>query len=45
MGGCRRYLVRWKDHLESDDTWFTLEDLQRLAPDLLEFYDSHSEPY
>jgi len=44
-GACRRYLVRWKSHSESNDTWITREDLQRLAPDLLEFYESHLESY
>jgi len=44
-GGCRRYLVHWKGHLESDDTWITREDMWRLDPDLLEFYDSHLELY
>jgi len=43
--GCRRHLVCWKGRSESDDTWIIREDLQRLAPDLLEFYESHSEPY
>ena len=43
--GCRRYLVHWKGRPESDDTWITREDLQRLASDLLEFYKSHLELY
>jgi len=43
--GCRRHLVCWKGRSESDDIWIIREDLQRLAPDLLEFYESHSKPY
>jgi len=27
-GDCRRYLVRWKDHLEFDDIWITRENMQ-----------------
>ena len=44
-GDCRWYLVHWKSCSESNDTWITREDLQRLALDLLEFYESHLEPY
>ena len=33
--------MRWNSRPEYD----TREDLQRLAPDLLEYYESHREPY
>ena len=44
-GDCRRYLVRWNNHPEYDDARITREDLQRLTSDLLEYYESHREPY
>ena len=34
-GGCKRQLVHWKIHPESDDVWITREDMQLLTPDLL----------
>ena len=43
--GCRQYLVHGKGRPESDDIWITRKDLQRLAPDLLEFYENHLKPY
>ena len=40
-----RYLVRWQGRPESDNSWVTKEDLQRIDPDLLEHYQSQVEPY
>ncbi|WP_374695326.1 hypothetical protein ACEW7V_02420 [Areca yellow leaf disease phytoplasma] len=34
--GYQRFLVRWQGRPESDDSWISREDLQRLNPDLLE---------
>ena len=42
---CRRYLVQWKDRPKYNDTWITREDLQRLVPNLLEYYESRLESY
>jgi len=44
-GGCRRYLLRWNSHHESDDAYITRDDLHRLAPNLLEYYERHHELY
>ena len=45
-GSYQRYRVRWSGRPESDDTWITRADLQQLAPDLLEEYDSRPhDPY
>ena len=43
-GSCKRYLVHWKGHPESEDIWITREDLQRLAQICWNFM-SHLEPY
>ena len=41
--GYQRFLVRWQGRPESDDSWISREDLQRLNPDLLERYVSQSD--
>ena len=38
-GNYQRYLVRWLDRPDSDNTWIPRDELQRMAPDLLELYD------
>ena len=43
--GYQRYLVRWQGRPESDDSWITREDLQRIDPDILERYQSQANPY
>ena len=45
MDGCRRYLVCWNSCPEFDAAWITREDPQGLASDLLEYYESHQNPY
>ena len=37
-GGVHRFLVRWRGRLDSDCTWITQDELQRLDLDLLEYY-------
>ena len=39
------YLVRWQGRPDSEDSWFTQEDLQQIDPDILERYHSHADPY
>ena len=39
-----RYLVRWRGRPESEDTWITREELQRIDPDLFESLQSSMEP-
>jgi len=39
-GGYHRFLVRWKELPDSDNTWINWEELQRLDPDCLEHYES-----
>ena len=41
----QRYLVQWQCRPESDNSWITREDLQRINPDLLEHYQSKTIPY
>ena len=41
----QRYLVRWQGRPDSEDSWITREDLQRIDPDLLEKYQSQANPY
>ena len=41
----QRYLVRWQGRPDSDDSWITLEDLQKIDPDLLEKYQSRADSY
>ena len=36
--GYQRYLVRLQGHPESEDTWVTREELQRIDPDIIEHY-------
>ena len=43
--GYQRYLVRWQGRPESEDSWVTREDLQRIDPDLLEEYQSQTSLY
>ena len=43
--GYQRYLVRWQGRPESEDSWVTREDLQRIDPDLLEEYLSRTNLY
>ncbi|WP_374695287.1 chromo domain-containing protein [Areca yellow leaf disease phytoplasma] len=45
MNGYQRYLVRWQGRPESKDSWITREDLQCIDPDLLEEYQSQTNPY
>ncbi|XP_075665055.1 uncharacterized protein LOC142634649 [Castanea sativa] len=41
-GGVHCFLVRWRGQPDSDCTWITRDELQRLDPDLLEYYQSSS---
>ena len=41
-GGVHRFLVRWRGRPDSDCTWITRDELERLDPDLLEYYQSSS---
>ncbi|KAL4626266.1 hypothetical protein ACB092_05G083900 [Castanea dentata] len=41
-GGVHRFLVRWRGRPDSNCTWITRDELQRLDPDLLEYYQSSS---
>jgi len=36
----QRYLVHWQGRPDSKDSWITREDLQRIDPDLLKYYQS-----
>ena len=45
QNGYQRYLVRWQGRPESEDSWVTREDLQRIDPDLLEEYQSQTSLY
>ena len=38
-GNYQRYLVQWTGRTDGDNTWVTRDELQKLAPDLLELYD------
>ena len=42
-GGVHRFLVRWRGRPDSDCTWITRDELQRLDLDLLEYYQSSSD--
>ncbi|KAL0916003.1 hypothetical protein M5K25_013478 [Dendrobium thyrsiflorum] len=44
-GGYRRYLVQWTRKPETENTWIERDELQRLDPDLLEWYDSSRNAY
>ena len=44
-GGYHRFLIRWKELPDSDDTWINREKLQRLDPDRLEHYESRGGSY
>ena len=37
-GGVHRFLVRWQGRLDFNCTWIIRDELQRLDPDLLEYY-------
>ena len=39
-GGTRRYLIRWKGKSPAEDTWLDRSELQKIDPDLLEYYES-----
>ena len=41
----QRYLVHWQGRPDSEDSWITQEELQRINPDLLEYYQSLNNPY
>ena len=38
-----RYLVHWQNRPESEDTWITKEELQRIDPELFEHLQSSME--
>ena len=42
-GGVHRFLVQWRGRPDSDCTWITRDELRRLDPDLLEYYQSSSD--
>ncbi|KAL6191584.1 hypothetical protein ACLB2K_037974 [Fragaria x ananassa] len=44
QGGYQKYLIKWKDRPDSDNTWVTKEELQRINPDILERYYSFISP-
>ncbi|CAB4263778.1 unnamed protein product [Prunus armeniaca] len=44
QGGYHKFLVKWKNRPNSDSTWITQEDLQRIDPDILERYYSFISP-
>jgi hypothetical protein len=37
-GGYQKFLVHWKNHPSSDDSWIKTEEVQRLDPDLYDAY-------
>ncbi|XP_075640578.1 uncharacterized protein LOC142612363 [Castanea sativa] len=41
--GVHRFLVRWRGRPDFDCTWITRDELQRLDPDLMEYYQSSSD--
>uniref|UniRef100_A0A5B7BML6 RNA-directed DNA polymerase n=1 Tax=Davidia involucrata TaxID=16924 RepID=A0A5B7BML6_DAVIN len=43
-GGYRRFLLKWQDRPDTDATWVTEDELQRLDPDLLEQYSCFHSP-
>ena len=42
-GGVHHFLVRWRGQTDSNCTWITRDELQRLDPNLLEYYQSSSD--
>ncbi|KAL6191585.1 hypothetical protein ACLB2K_037975 [Fragaria x ananassa] len=42
--GYQKYLIKWKDRPDSDNTWVTKEELQHINPDILERYYSFISP-
>ncbi|KAK4477808.1 hypothetical protein RD792_017070 [Penstemon davidsonii] len=40
QGGYQKFLIKWKNRPDSDNTWVTKEELQRIDPDILERYYS-----
>ena len=42
-GGVHYFLVWWRGRPDSDCTWITRDELRRLDPDLLEYYQSSSD--
>ncbi|PKU72974.1 hypothetical protein MA16_Dca007537 [Dendrobium catenatum] len=43
--GRRRYLIRWRDKPESEDTWLDRKELQQIDSDALEIYESNRDTY
>ena len=41
-GSYQRYLVRWVNRSDSENTWISRDELRKMAPDLLEFYDGNT---
>jgi len=39
-GGTRRYLIKWKEKPDSENSWITEGDLRHLDPDRLKRYQS-----
>ncbi|KAL7117671.1 hypothetical protein ACP275_03G087200 [Erythranthe tilingii] len=44
QGGYQKFLIKWKNRPNSDNTWVTKEELQRIDPDILERYYSFISP-
>ena len=44
QGGYQKFLIKWKDRPDSDNSWLTKEELQRIDPDILEKYYSFISP-
>ncbi|MGV7343215.1 chromo domain-containing protein, partial [Mycobacterium kansasii] len=42
--GFQKYLAKWKSRPVSDSTWLTMEELQRLDPDILKWFKSFISP-
>ena len=42
-GGVHHFLVRWQGQSDFDCTWITQDELHRLDPNLLEYYQSSSD--
>jgi hypothetical protein len=43
-GGYQKFLVKWKNCPSSDYCWLQTEEVQRLNPDLYEFYQTCHSP-
>ncbi|KAL7148069.1 hypothetical protein ABFS83_06G152600 [Erythranthe nasuta] len=44
QGGYQKFIIKWKNRPNSDNTWVTKEELQRIDPDILERYYSFISP-